>query len=41
MADVAELGAEDFIGAGIDEAGHGRIRRYFARHPPPFLDGAE
>ncbi len=40
VADVAELGAEDFDGVGMDEAGIERILRYFAQHPPAFLSGA-
>ena len=33
VTDMAELDAEDFGEIGIDEAGQGRIQRYFARHP--------
>jgi len=41
VADVAELGAEDFDGVGMDEAGVERILRYFAQHPPAFVSGAQ
>ena len=38
---MAELGAEDFDGVGMDEAGVERILRYFAQHPPAFVSGAQ
>ena len=37
---MAELDAEDFGEAGIDEAGQERIKRYFALHPPGFFGNA-